>query len=177
MTLPARASIITVLRPNTTASRSLARGGTPVPSLWRATAVLTLPSPPHGDAPSSTCSRQAPADLIAATFSLPQLRNEWPHLELSGMLRDAWEDAFPALADDLATDHTPAGLTRCGRRANASTRPSALAMMDGAGRRSFRQPSGRRRLGPQLTAAINHFSLALPDDFGGDEDKGSTDDE
>lgn len=37
LTLAARASIITVLRPNTPASRSLARGGTPVPWSWRAT--------------------------------------------------------------------------------------------------------------------------------------------
>ncbi len=42
-----------------------------------------------------------PADLIAATFTLLQLRNEWPHLELSDILRDAWEEAYPALTDDL----------------------------------------------------------------------------
>ena len=42
-----------------------------------------------------------PADLIAGTLTLPQLRREWPHLELSAMLRDAWEDAYPDLADDL----------------------------------------------------------------------------
>jgi type IV secretory pathway TraG/TraD family ATPase VirD4 len=48
-----------------------------------------------------------PADLIAAALTLPQLRNEWPHLELSDMLRAAWEDAYPALADDVGfIDHT-----------------------------------------------------------------------
>ncbi len=43
-----------------------------------------------------------PADIVAATLTLPQLQREWPHLELSELLRDAWEDAYPALADDLA---------------------------------------------------------------------------
>ena len=42
-----------------------------------------------------------PADLIAATITLPQLRYEWPHLALSDMLRGAWEDAYPALSDDF----------------------------------------------------------------------------
>ena len=41
-----------------------------------------------------------PADVIAATLTLPQLRKEWPYLELSDVLRGAWEDAYPALADD-----------------------------------------------------------------------------
>ena len=48
-----------------------------------------------------------PADLIAAMLTLPQLRKEWPHLELSDVLRDAWHDAYPALADDLTADHAP----------------------------------------------------------------------
>jgi len=49
-----------------------------------------------------------PADLIAANFALPQLRNEWPHLDLSDILRLAWEDAYPALADDLSLlSHPP----------------------------------------------------------------------
>jgi transposase InsO family protein len=43
-----------------------------------------------------------PADFIAANPTLPQLRNEWPHLELSDVLRGAWEDAYPALIDDLS---------------------------------------------------------------------------
>lgn len=47
-----------------------------------------------------------PADLIAAVLTLPQLRAEWPSLELSPILRDAWERAYPALADDLAI-HRP----------------------------------------------------------------------
>jgi type IV secretion system protein VirD4 len=42
-----------------------------------------------------------PADLIAAAITLPQLRNEWPHLDVSDILSAAWEDAYPALADDL----------------------------------------------------------------------------
>jgi hypothetical protein len=47
-----------------------------------------------------------PADLVAAAITLPQLRTEWPQLELTEMLRDAWEDAYPALADDIGvTDH------------------------------------------------------------------------
>jgi hypothetical protein len=40
--LAALASIITILRPNTTTTRSLARGETPVPSMWRAT-LVSLP--------------------------------------------------------------------------------------------------------------------------------------
>ena len=46
-----------------------------------------------------------PADLIAAILTLPQLRQEWPRIELSDKLRDAWEDAYPALSDDLTVDH------------------------------------------------------------------------
>ena len=34
-----------------------------------------------------------PADIVAAILTLPQLRNEWPQLELSDLLRCAWEDA------------------------------------------------------------------------------------
>jgi hypothetical protein len=45
-----------------------------------------------------------PPDVIAATLTLPQLRREWPHLELSGLLRDAWEDAYPGLADDIGVE-------------------------------------------------------------------------
>lgn len=48
-----------------------------------------------------------PADLIAAILSLPQLRAEWPHLRLSDILRDSWEDAYPALVDDLMVDRPP----------------------------------------------------------------------
>lgn len=47
-----------------------------------------------------------PADVVATILTLPQLRREWPHLELSDLLRDAWEDTYPALADDIGiTDH------------------------------------------------------------------------
>jgi hypothetical protein len=42
-----------------------------------------------------------PAHLIAAALTLPQLLNGWPNLKLSNMLRAAWEDAYPALVDDL----------------------------------------------------------------------------
>jgi type IV secretion system protein VirD4 len=51
-----------------------------------------------------------PADVVAATVTLPQLRAEWPHLELSDVLRDAWEQCYPALADDLAMDHPSVGI-------------------------------------------------------------------
>ena len=47
-----------------------------------------------------------PPGLIAATVTLPQLRKEWPHIELSDILRDAWEDAYPQLADDATADRT-----------------------------------------------------------------------
>ena len=55
-----------------------------------------------------------PADLIAAILTLPLLRKEWPRVELSDMLREAWEDAYPALADDLTVDHASlvTGMTR-----------------------------------------------------------------
>jgi type IV secretion system protein VirD4 len=54
-----------------------------------------------------------PADVVARILTLPQLRREWPYLELSDLLRDAWEDAYPALADDIgAEQHRPAGSTR-----------------------------------------------------------------
>ena len=46
-----------------------------------------------------------PADLIATSLTLPQLRAEWPHLQLSDMLRTAWEQCYPALGDDLTRDH------------------------------------------------------------------------
>ena len=52
-----------------------------------------------------------PADLIATMLTLPQLRAEWPHLPLSPILREAWEDAYPAIADDL-TMTQPAVETR-----------------------------------------------------------------
>lgn len=37
-----------------------------------------------------------PADLVATIITLPQLRTEWPHLELTDILREAWEAAYPA---------------------------------------------------------------------------------
>jgi hypothetical protein len=54
-----------------------------------------------------------PADLVATILTLPQLRREWPHLELSDLLREAWEEAYPALADDIGIEqHRLAGSTR-----------------------------------------------------------------
>ena len=53
-----------------------------------------------------------PADVIAATLTLPQLRREWPHLKLSDLLRDAWEDAYPSLADDIGVEQHRAAGTR-----------------------------------------------------------------
>jgi hypothetical protein len=50
-----------------------------------------------------------PADLVAATITLPQLRAEWPHLELSNILRAAWEHSYPTLADDIASQHPSLG--------------------------------------------------------------------
>ena len=46
-----------------------------------------------------------PADLMAEILTLPQLRNEWPHLELSPLLRDAWEHSYPQLRDDTTWQH------------------------------------------------------------------------
>ncbi|MDP8932057.1 MAG: type IV secretory system conjugative DNA transfer family protein, partial [Actinomycetota bacterium] len=46
-----------------------------------------------------------PADVVAAAVTFPQLRNEWPHLPLSPLLRQAWEDCYPALADDVTSEH------------------------------------------------------------------------
>lgn len=43
-----------------------------------------------------------PADLVAAALTFPQLRAEWPHLDLTPMLRDSWEKCYPTLADDIA---------------------------------------------------------------------------
>ena len=51
-----------------------------------------------------------PADLVAAIITLPQLRAEWPHLELSDILRDAWEHSYPTLADDIAWQHPSLGV-------------------------------------------------------------------
>ena len=48
-----------------------------------------------------------PADLVAANLTLPQLRREWPHLKLSDILRSAWEDAYPALIDDVGAAPGP----------------------------------------------------------------------
>ncbi|MDP8929437.1 MAG: hypothetical protein M3O70_12935 [Actinomycetota bacterium] len=42
-----------------------------------------------------------PADLLAATVTFPQLRAEWPHLPISDLLREAWEDCYPGLGDDI----------------------------------------------------------------------------
>jgi type IV secretion system protein VirD4 len=50
-----------------------------------------------------------PADLIATILTFPELRSEWPHLELSDILRDAWEDAYPALVDDGVIDDPSRG--------------------------------------------------------------------
>ena len=52
-----------------------------------------------------------PADLVAATITLPQLRAEWPHLELSDILRQAWEHSYPTLTDDIAHQHPSLGTT------------------------------------------------------------------
>lgn len=50
-----------------------------------------------------------PPEVIIAALTLPQLRDEWPHLGLSAVLRAAWEDAYPALIDDLGIfDQRPA---------------------------------------------------------------------
>lgn len=46
-----------------------------------------------------------PADLVAAALTFPQLRAEWPHLELSDVLKDSWEAAYPSLVDDDAYMH------------------------------------------------------------------------
>jgi type IV secretory pathway TraG/TraD family ATPase VirD4 len=51
-----------------------------------------------------------PADLVAAVVTLPQLRAEWPHLELSDILRGAWEHSYPTLADDIARQHPSLGV-------------------------------------------------------------------
>ena len=44
------------------------------------------------------------ADLVATVLTLPQLCTEWPHLALSELLRNAWEDAYPALSHDIGND-------------------------------------------------------------------------
>lgn len=46
-----------------------------------------------------------PAHIVATIVTIPQLRNEWPHLPLSPLLRQAWEDWYMALADDLGPEH------------------------------------------------------------------------
>lgn len=45
------------------------------------------------------------ADLVAATCTFPQLRAEWPHLPLKDVLRQAWEECYPALTDDISCEH------------------------------------------------------------------------
>jgi hypothetical protein len=49
-----------------------------------------------------------PADLVAAVLTFPQLRDEWPHLELSDVLRHSWEASYPTLADDITLHHPSA---------------------------------------------------------------------
>ena len=46
-----------------------------------------------------------PADHVAAVLTFPQLHGEWPHLDLTDILRDAWEACYPALTDDVTWDH------------------------------------------------------------------------
>lgn len=46
-----------------------------------------------------------PADLVAAALTFPQLRAEWPHLELTDVLRQSWEASYPSLVDDVAYLH------------------------------------------------------------------------
>jgi type IV secretion system protein VirD4 len=45
-----------------------------------------------------------PAELVAAHCSLPQLVAEWPHLALSELQREVWEDCYPQLAGDPPFD-------------------------------------------------------------------------
>ena len=46
-----------------------------------------------------------PAELVATAVTFPQLRDEWPHLDLSDILRQAWEGCYPTLADDITWEH------------------------------------------------------------------------
>lgn len=46
-----------------------------------------------------------PADLIAILITFPQLRAEWPNLELTDTLRHSWETCYPSLADDVTWEH------------------------------------------------------------------------
>jgi hypothetical protein len=46
-----------------------------------------------------------PAHTIAEHLSFPQLHAEWPHLELTELLREVWEACFHALGDDVRHDH------------------------------------------------------------------------
>jgi type IV secretory pathway TraG/TraD family ATPase VirD4 len=46
-----------------------------------------------------------PADLVATVVTFPQLHAEWPHLELTGVLRESWEASYPTLAFDLSPHH------------------------------------------------------------------------
>jgi type IV secretory pathway TraG/TraD family ATPase VirD4 len=50
-----------------------------------------------------------PADLIATLITFPQLRAEWPHLDLTDTLRLSWEMCYPTLADDVTWVHPSLG--------------------------------------------------------------------
>jgi type IV secretion system protein VirD4 len=64
-----------------------------------------------------------PADLVATAVTFPQLRTEWPQLELTPVLRAAWEAAYPALTDDIGgADHQAA---RLGRQRGGAWTPHA----------------------------------------------------
>lgn len=52
-----------------------------------------------------------PADLVATAVTFPQLRAEWPQLELSDPLRRGWELCYPALAEDISWQHPAVGHT------------------------------------------------------------------
>ena len=45
-----------------------------------------------------------PPEVVAEHCSLPQLVAEWPHLALSELLREVWEDCYPQLAGDPPFD-------------------------------------------------------------------------
>jgi hypothetical protein len=46
-----------------------------------------------------------PADFLAKHITFSQLRSEWTRLPLCGLLRQAWEDCYPTLADDITWEH------------------------------------------------------------------------
>ena len=46
-----------------------------------------------------------PDELVQQAVTVQQLQTEWPHLELSPHLRDAWEECYPSLADDMSWQH------------------------------------------------------------------------